>query len=658
MALTINQLEDRFARSLAVFIEAPSFSKSDKRTRLISQIDLLCRNEAGLDLLYHRLPELDKAGLFKGTVWEDPNKLVPGLVRGTLLAGPPTSTMEVLNELRMVNIAEGRIQYSGYSAEQALQFLHKMLVTSFEMAFEDFEQPGWERYSKAELKKISALFDIIKRHIDLDSIKPVLLEEIEVIVAHRPIVVTRIKKMLAVIREEIKLVPGNEVDDRLQRYVDALHAPSALAAERKDPKAYRKAIRRLKPADLEKECHRLGWQMQETGLVSGYQLELLYEVTGQSPELIPEVLALNAHGRADFERHQNFVEDLIANFIVPGNKQAVYGLARVLQRNIFSRKTVWHAFNRFVKVEVHPEVVKRLQQGNLSAFELTPLQSLVGGALCILGLPLGVRQGNNPTCQSARGLSMWSRHAPAKLVNMLIDAAKTNNLVFRYEGQTVESADVLEGLTQAFDFKLDPVSITLVPLLDKVYNEMMKRAAVKHLGKDPHASVNPAFYGHWIQTGFRSVYNPTLHAIQYYDEFVRIFYASFHPDYNGGHPLIYPVPTGIFITDASAQMLGYHAISLTRIAQWPEGGEWRAYFFNPNSQGKQDWGQGIHPTVWGNGERHGESSLPIDEFVSRVYAYHFNNLRLEDKQLKVPASTVSKVTKLSKESWGRKYRWI
>jgi hypothetical protein len=146
--------------------------------------------------------------------------------------------------------------------------------------------------------------------------------------------------------------------------------------------------------------------------------------------------------------------------------------------------------------------------------------------------------------------------------------------------------------------------------------------------------------------------------VEKYDEFVRIFYASFHPDYNGGHHLIYPVPTGIFITDSSAQMLGYHAISLLRIEKAPETGAWRAYFFNPNSQGKQDWGQGIQPTVWSNGERHGESSLPVDEFVSRVYAFHFNELRLEDKQDMVPVGTVAKVTKLSKESWGRKYRWI
>jgi hypothetical protein len=48
----------------------------------------------------------------------------------------------------------------------------------------------------------------------------------------------------------------------------------------------------------------------------------------------------------------------------------------------------------------------------------------------------------------------------------------------------------------------------------------------------------------------------------------------------------------------------------------------------------------------------------VDEFVSRVYAFHFNELRLEDKHYQVPVETVARVTKLSKESWGRKYRWI
>ncbi|MCB0584333.1 MAG: hypothetical protein KDD06_03260, partial [Phaeodactylibacter sp.] len=132
--------------------------------------------------------------------------------------------------------------------------------------------------------------------------------------------------------------------------------------------------------------------------------------------------------------------------------------------------------------------------------------------------------------------------------------------------------------------------------------------------------------------------------------------ASFHPQYNGGHHLIYPVPLGIFITDASATMLGYHAVSLLRIEQSPAG-EWRAYFFNPNSEGRQNWGQGIHPTVSGNGEFHGESSVPVHQFASRVYAFHYNNLRLEGIEENVPEAIVENVEKLARESWGRKYRW-
>ncbi len=656
MSLTIDQLERRFSQSLEVFKAAPSFNKKDKRTRLISQIDLVSREPKGMRMLYDKLPELEEAGLFRDTVWENPAKLVPGLVGGTLLAGSPTSTMEVLNELRMICVSESRINLPGYTARQAEEFLQRVVVSTFEMAFEDFSDAGWQRYPEGELRKIRLLFDIMVEHINLEALKPYLLEEIEVIVAHRPVVVTRIKKILAVIRDQMAL-GGSETDEALKHYVEVLYAPTPLAQKQQGIRQYREGLARLGLEKLEAECALLGQRMHDSGLVSEYQLEMLHYVRTTQPQLIPEVLALDAHGRADYERHKAFVDHLISEFIVSGNKQAVYGLARVLQRNLLSRKTAWHAFNRLVSIEIHPKVAERLQHGNLSDFELTPMQSLIGGTLCALGLPLGVRQGNNPTCQSARGISMWSRHAPAKLINLLIDAATTNNLVFRYEGETMESKEVLEGLTQQFDFKLDPVSIVLVPLLDKVYNEMMKRASVKHFGKDPHASVNPAFYGHWIQHGFRSVYNPALHAIEKFEEFVRIFYASYHPDYNGGHHLIYPVPTGIFITDASANMLGYHAISLLRIEQ-DEGGTWRAYFFNPNSQGKQDWGQNIHPTVAGNGERHGESSLPVDEFVSRVYAFHFNDLRLGDKHWQVPAEIITKVTRLAKESWGVKYRWI
>jgi hypothetical protein len=252
---------------------------------------------------------------------------------------------------------------------------------------------------------------------------------------------------------------------------------------------------------------------------------------------------------------------------------------------------------------------------------------------------------------------MWSRHAPGKLINLIIDAAAANRLAFRYEGEVIDSSQAGEGLVQRFDYKLDPVSIVLVPLLDKVYNAMMRRAAVKHPGSDPHVSVNPAFYGHWIQTGFISVYNPISGAVNDYERFVRLFYASFHPVYNGGHHLIYPVPLGIFQTNTRGEMTGYHAVSLLRIGQDPTG-SWRAYFLNPNSEGRQNWGQDIRPSVTGYGEQPGESSLPVSEFASRVYAFHYNEIHLGDKPRAVRQEEIERVEELARASWGVKYVWL
>lgn len=657
MALPLEQIEEQLESSLTAYREAASFSKESKQKVLLSQVERLCLEPSGAALLYERIVDLHEAGLFENTIWQDPSKLVPGLVEGTLLAGAPTSTLELLNELRILAIAEGRMELPGYEASRARRFLLRALVAAFELAFSNSRYRAMNRYSELELNKIEGLFAFLRNRLSAEALKPYLLADIQTIIAHRPITVNRLRRMLRFIHQEIELQPEQPEDRELQSLVDALFGPSPISKSLPDVKAYEAALPSLRPEELETEARSMGEQMLRTGLVSEYQVRLLRYLQKQRKDLLPLVLALDEHGRADYSRHEAFVHLLIDNFIVAGNKQAVYGLARVLQRNLFSRKTTWNAFNRLVRIKLHPDVEARLQEGNLSGPGLKPMQGLIGGALRVLGQPLGVRQGHNPTCQSARGISMWSKHAPTKLINLLIDAASTNNVIFRYEGKYLESKDLDLGLAQQFDYKLDPVSIVLVPLLDRVYNEMMKRAPLKHIGQDPHASVNPAFYGHWIQTGFFSVYNPTLHAIQHFEQFVRVFYASFHPGYNGGHPLIYPVPIGIFITDAGGNMLGYHAISLQRIEQSPKGA-WRAYFFNPNSEGKQNWGQGIQPTVAGNGERYGESSLPVHQFVARCYAYHYNQLRLGDKPAAVSSGIVTEVTKLAKGSWGQKYQWL
>ena len=104
-------------------------------------------------------------------------------------------------------------------------------------------------------------------------------------------------------------------------------------------------------------------------------------------------------------------------------------------------------------------------------------------------------------------------------------------------------------------------------------------------------------------------------------------------------------------------MTGYHAVSLLRIDRDPVG-NWRVYFLNPNSEGQQNWGQDIRPSVAGYGERPGESSLPVHEFAARVYAFHYNEIHLGDKPDAVPPREIERVEQLARNSWGTKYLWL
>jgi hypothetical protein len=394
--------------------------------------------------------------------------------------------------------------------------------------------------------------------------------------------------------------------------------------------------------------------MNKTGLVSSYHVALVRKLTKKAPELLVYALELNSHGRAELERHQIFVQKLIDNYVRYDHKQVVYGLSKLLNRNLLSRKAVLNAINKLLTIRVNPGSERRLHKCRDEGCEISTKNLLCGGVIRLLGQPLGVGQGLNPTCQSARGLSMWSRHSPEKLLNMIINAAVANKLNFRYEGELITSTGLLNE--KSFDYNLDPVSVVLVPHLDEIYQKMMQKAQLKHPGQDPHVSVNPAFYGHWIQTGFISCYNPLTNRIEDYEHFVKIFYASFHPEYNGGYKLIYPIPLGIFITSSQAEFLGYHAVSLMRVRQGPTG-QWRAYFYNPNNEGRQNWGQDIVPTVASNAEKHGESSLPFYQFVSRVYAFHYNSLEAGTIVEDIEVEESQKVKELARESWGSQYFW-
>jgi len=249
---------------------------------------------------------------------------------------------------------------------------------------------------------------------------------------------------------------------------------------------------------------------------------------------------------------------------------------------------------------------------------------------------------------------MWSQHAPPKLIDMVITVSTQNNLIVRFEHQDLTSNKLGKGLLDKMDYNLDVVSVVLVPHLDKIYNEMMRLASGRI--DDPHKWVNPALYGEWIQIGFASCYDYLSNSILDFRGFTKIFYASFHPEFNGNHEMTFPNPVGIFITSNKGVMVGFHAISLLRVDLSPSG-EMRAYFLNPNNEGRQDWGQEIRPSVHGKGEKAGESSLPFYQFAARVYAFHYRKLNVDAWKDAVPETAIDQVEELAKASWGQSYIW-
>jgi len=636
---------------LADIKESAGFAKNKYVSKILSSADALSGSPEGIEYLYSRMEQLHEINFFEGTVWEDANALVPTLVGGTLKSGGKNTVYELLSELRMLAIFRDDIKSSRISSDEAQGFLREVIVNNLDLVFPGGREE-FQKLDKNTRKQISSLFDFILNYIPLDDIKKELLDEVELISAQRPIIMDRVAEIVALVHQKLALDSGDTVDEKLQVYVKAKYHPTTLAETCGSAEKYGKALKSLGADQLKDECTEMSRSMAKTGLVSEYHVPLVQHVA-ENRTLLGKVLGLNKSGVAELAAHHEFAVELINKTVRHATRRCIYGFGRLLERSLLSHQPVLSGLKRIMSLDIHPEVSKNILKTSL-ANEIDDTNTLLeADVISMLGQPLGIGQGWNPTCQSARGISLWSQHAPGKLLRMIITAAKENNLSFRFEEKVINSRELIKGVATEIDFNLDVVSIVLVPHLDKIYNRMMQLSNLRP--EDAHKWVNPAMYGQWIPTGFISAYNAQTKTISNYEKFVRTFYITHHPKYNGGHDLAYPNPVGIFITSAQGKLLGFHAISILRVAD--HEGETRVYFLNPNNEGRQSWQHNIQPTVAGNGERRGESSLLFHKFASRLYAFHYNESDLREPEA-VDANEVECVEKLAKESWGEAYTWI
>lgn len=647
---------DYFEHLFHEYQEATPLTKKEKFNRLVSQLGVLALSEGGIRFLYGKVSEVEASGFFDGTVWADPEGLQPSFVKGTMKLGHPDASIELMSELRMLALANEDMHHPKVTAEEAKAFLGQVLVHNLEFVYTAYSEETRATMSEQELHKASNLFGFLIETVPLDHIKTKLFEEIKLLLEQRPVVMRPVRDMIHTLHDKLELDATKPEDHSLLEFVDALYQPSPGTKGKPDLATYRAYLEDASANVLEQEARQMGEHMRRHGLVSDYHALLLKTLVAKGHDaLVPVCLKLTLSGEGTWEARQKFVSRLIEKVIHPSYPDPVYGLAMMLDLGLFAQSAIRAGLDNLMSLKLNPKVEQRILKSIANPDpDIPAIAYLVGALLKVLGQPLGIGQGNNPTCQSARGISMWSQHSPAKLINMVITAATQNNLIMRFESHNLESSLLGKGLMNKLDYNLDAVSIVLVPHLDKLYNEMMRLASGRF--EDPHKWVNPAMYGHWIQIGFASSFDYLTQSIRDFDGFMRRFYAGFHPAYNGGQRIVYPNPVGIFITDAKGRMLGFHAVSLLRVKEVAEGG-YRAYFLNPNNEGRQDWGQGITPTVFGHGERHGESSLPFDHFAARLYAFHYNALQVAPLVAHVPHEVIMPVRKLAEASWGQKYVW-
>lgn len=646
LALTrrLAQLDDA-TRAMA---RTRDFGKTTKIRRVLDTLRRVLTQPGGPAAVQERAAALEDAGLFQGTDWASPEILVPALVGPGLNSGDAdTVVMEATSELRMLALALGEHEHPKVTSEDARAFLSQVLAMNTELLFTSTNEAERVRQGRTA-QLVRDLFRHIGERIGYDSVLDKLVEEVWRILRQRPIQTDQVQSLItriAVYRGDpsVDLGPGAQGLDRL---ITSMFGTTEASREDPGIDVFRSRLEAMDTNGLQYEASGFARAMHDTGLVSPYHAELLQFLRHESDYLLSEALGLSEVGRNCLLRYRDLVHRLIEDAVHPQTAQCIYGLALLLDRGIMHEPPIVPALWRQLGLSLAPVARDRL----VAAFGAVPPPEdrLLAGVLSVLGLPLGVGQGDNPTCQSARALSMWACNDPDYLLQIVTWAARDDEIIMHFEGQPISSRESAGGVATVMPVDLDPVSLLVVPHLDRIYAEMGRRCTGRE--GDPHRWVNPEFHGWWAWRGFRiNVDVATGHLVEV-EEFLRHFYASYHPAYNGGQPLIHPQPAGVAVTDSAARYVGWHAITILRAAPDPQD-MMRIYFYNPNNDSGQDWGDGVVVSTAGNGERFGEASLPFDQFASRLYIYHVDPLERGAPE-RVPGEEIARAIGYVERSWG------
>ncbi|MEK4229103.1 hypothetical protein [Solibacillus sp. FSL H8-0538] len=596
--------ENSFERAFQQLWHASSQSKKLFQQTVFDAASALLKEPNGLEKLYVYAHLFDQAGLFIGKPWENVQKLNPTLVRGTLHDGKQ-AVAEILSNLRVLAIARGHYVHPNMYAYEATEFLTMVLALNIDLLImKETEENRVTLLYKDE--QASEILRFISEHCFSSRVYENLYQEVDNLAVQRPIVTNKIMKLIG----SAKKLAGRleESNSKLMLYENAVFSPSDMAKSTGGDYEYE--LKNVSDSILMKEAEQLRSSMERTGLVSPFHVVFLHYINKEKPNLLQYILAVDEKAKGNLQLSLPFISSFISSSIMVKTRRSIYGLLRLLQRDIFTSELI-KELEELMKVPIHEQIKTRLSTLQQYTNTPTPRALIVSEMLNILGTPLGIGQGFNPTCQSTRAISYWSQKKPVLLLKMFNEFLRTGSISIPFEDRVI-SSDMLSPVPLEDEINIDRISLLFVAHLDAIYFEMLKAAEGR--GQDPHKWINPAFHMIGIWSGFSDIYND----LTFHESFRRYYHPTMNPNVNAG----LPQPAGITIYNRTGQVLGAHAVLIQRIDSDPSG-TIRVYFYNPNNDSLQTWGNSIQTSVTGNGELEGESSLPFEEFLTFIYAFHF-----------------------------------
>ncbi len=637
----LQALIEEFETHLTRLAESKNFAKTSHIGPVLDLAGRLLHTPGGASYLLEKAEEYDKSGLFEGTDWASPEHLKPSLVSATLISAPSqTVVLELISEIRLLAIAEGIYDHPHFSAQDARSFLNRVMALNPDFTFQRMTEAMREHRLRGALE----VFALLVERIGYEEILESVIEEAWLVLRQRPIMVDQVKAMIT--HMSVVLVNSETSAPKgAWRLVSALFGPTHATETDPGIDVYSDRLASMDVTMLQSEASGFARAMHDTGLVSPYHPVFLHFLVENNPSMLPAALGLSSTGTDVLLTFRDLVHTLIKKAVTIATPQAAYGLTRLLERGVLYSHAVAPALWRQIQLKARSDVRELVSAAYGNAVD--PEVHLLAGLLCMLGCPLGVGQGQNPTCQSARALSMWAYNDPDYLMQLLIWAARDGEISMHFEGERIRSVQIGEGLAGTLSQDLDPVSLVLVPHLDRIYIEMGRKTVSR--GEDSHKWINPEFHGWWVGNDFAIAVDVATGKVTQHEDFIRRFFTSFHPFYNNNQPVIHPQPAGIAATDSQGRFVGWHAITIVRVALDHEG-NMRVYFFNPNNNSRQDWGQGVMVSTEGSGEYFGESSLIFPEFASRLYIFHYDENELGELA-DVPQEKIAAVKEMAEKSW-------